>query len=239
MVHLHHSPLTNRINLLHGASVAAAALALTFTASQSNAQSLSAIQQTSISGTAGFNLQFGESFNVSAEEIQQTGTNTLKPFETTVGSSFGLGGGNTQGDDPSVVGNAGQSSLVLTYDRDGFLPIEELTGSVNPMTMQPETTNVVGNGSITAVAGITPFGGDALSGGVSLTNVPPNIRLNQDLNAGLPGIEFVTFASTTATTDTIQNGASIITTLTGADSIGATLVTQSSLVNALAVSVFE
>ena len=239
MVHLHHSPLTNRINLLHGASVAAAALALTFTASQSNAQSLSAIQQTSISGTAGFNLQFGESFNVSAEEIQQTSTNTLKPFETTVGSSFGLGGTNTQGADPSVVGNAGQSSLVLTYDRDGFLPIEELTGAVNPMTMQPETTNVVGNGSITAVAGITPFGGDALSGGVSLTNVPSNIRLNQDLDSGLPGIEFVTFASTTATTDTIQNGASIITTLTGADSIGATLVTQSSLVNALAVSVFE
>ena len=236
MVHLHHSPLTNRINLLHGASVAAAALALTFTASQSNAQSLSAIQQTSISGTAGFNLQFGESFNVSAEEIQQTSTNTLKPFETTVGSSFGLGGPNTQGDNPSVVGNAGQSSLVLTYDRDGFLPIEEVTDST---TTPPTTTNVVGNGSITAVAGITPFGGDALSGGVSLTNVPPNIRLNQDLDTGLPGIEFVTFASTTATTDTIQNGASIITTLTGADSIGATLLTQSSVINELSVSVFE
>jgi len=246
MVHLLSTPLTYPIKLLKGVSILPAVFALSLAAPEAKSQSLSAIQQTSISGTAEFNLQAGESFNVSADTIQQTAnddtsiTNIFKPFETTVGSGQPgiIGGLRTQGDDPATVGNAGQSSLVLIYDRDGFLPIQEVdpdAATTNP----PTTRNVIGNGSITAVAGITPFGGDRLSGGLSLTNVPSNIRLNQDLDEGLPGIEFVSFASTSATANTVQNGASIITTLTGASSIGSTLLNQSSLVNSLSVSAFD
>ena len=242
MVHLLSTPLTYPIKLLKGVSILPAVFALSLAAPEAKSQSLSAIQQTSISGTAEFNLQAGESFNVSADTIQQTGTdNIFKPFETTVGSGQPgiIGGLRTQGADPATVGNAGQSSLVLIYDRDGFLPIQEVDPDVSPQTTPPTTRNVIGNGSITAVAGITPFGGDRLSGGLSLTNVPSNIRLNQDLEEGLPGIEFVSFASTSATANTVQNGASIITTLTGASSIGSTLLNQSSLVNSLSVSAFD
>ena len=247
MVHLLSTPLTYPIKLLKGVSILPAVFALSLAAPEAKSQSLSAIQQTSISGTAEFNLQAGESFNVSADTIQQTAnddtsiTNIFKPFETTVGSGQPgiIGGLRTQGADPATVGNAGQSSLVLIYDRDGFLPIQEVDPDVSPQTTPPTTRNVIGNGSITAVAGITPFGGDRLSGGLSLTNVPSNIRLNQDLDEGLPGIEFVSFASTSATANTVQNGASIITTLTGASSIGSTLLNQSSLVNSLSVSAFD
>ena len=245
MVHLLSTPLTYPIKLLKGVSILPAVFALSLAAPEAKSQSLSAIQQTSISGTAEFNLQAGESFNVSADTIQQTAnddtaiTNIFKPFETTVGSGQPgiIGGERTQGANPAGVGNAGQSSLVLIYDRDGFLPIQEV--DPDSTTQPPATQNVIGNGSITAVAGITPFGGDRLSGGLSLTNVPSNIRLNQDLDEGLPGIEFVSFASTSATANTVQNGASIITTLTGASSIGSTLLNQSSLVNSLSVSAFD
>jgi len=235
------SQLANNIKLIAKASVASALLALSVSGGHAEAQSLSAVQQISISGSAEFGLEYGESFNVSAQEIQQADDSTsgavnFKPFETTVGSSFANINGQpigqlTQGDPPSVVGNAGQSSLTLTYDRTGFLPIQEVTDS----STTPQTTeNVKGDGSITALAGITPFGGDQLAGGLSLTNVPSNIRLNQDLTTGLPGIEFTEFASTGSAGSSVnQNGASITSTLTGARAVTASVFTQSNIMNSL------
>ena len=229
------SQLANNIKLIAKASVASALLALSVSGGHAEAQSLSAVQQISISGSAEFGLEYGESFNVSAQEIQQaddsSGAVNFKPFQTTVGSSFGLGGTLTPGAPPSVVGNAGQSSLTLTYDRTGFLPIQEVT---DPNTTPPTTENVKGDGSITALAGITPFGGDQLAGGTSLTNVPSNIRLNQDLTTGLPGIEFTEFASTGSAGSSVnQNGASITSTLTGARAVTASVFTQSNIMNSL------
>lgn len=249
-VHSLHPPLTNHIKLITKVSVASALLALTVSGRNAEAQSLTAIQLTNISGSAEFGLKYGESFNVSAQEIQQSGTANFKPFETTVGSSFGLGGTNDQGADPSVVGNAGQSSLTLTYDRTGFLPIQECPASATDgCTGQNagNAQNVKGDGSITALAGITPFGGDAQSGGLITTNVPSNIRLNQDTSTGLPGIEFTEFTSTSsadsstgsATPSVSQNGASITATLNGASAVTASVITQSNIINSLSTSVFD
>ena len=251
-VHSLHPPLTNHIKLITKVSVASALLALTVSGRNAEAQSLTAIQLTNISGSAEFGLKYGESFNVSAQEIQQSGSSVnFKPFETTVGSSFvSSGSTNNQGDNPSVVGNAGQSSLTLTYDRTGFLPIQECPASATDgCTGQNagNAQNVKGDGSITALAGITPFGGDGQSGGLLTTNVPPNIRLNQDTSTGLPGIEFTEFTSTSsadsstgsATPSVSQNGASITATLNGASAVTASVITQSNIINSLSTSVFD
>ena len=236
MVHSHLYALPYHFKLLKGVSIASALVTLSIMAPGIKAQSLTAIQQTNISGSAEFGLVTGESFNVSAQAIQQadatSGAVNFKPFETTVGSSIALGGLRVQGADPVAVGNAGQSSLTLTYDRSGFLPIQE----DDPNSSDPTVTrNVSGDGSITAVGGITPLGGDRLSGGLTNTNVPSNIRLNQDLETGLPGIEFTEFVATTEGSSTTQNGASITTTLTGAKSLQASVITQTNLINSITV----
>ena len=234
--------MANIINLIAKASVAPALLALSVFGSHAEAQSLSAVQQIGISGSAEYGLQYGESFNVSAQEIQQRNRPNgnavnFRPFQVTTGSAFAdTCRGGTPCATPSVVGNAGQSSLTLTYDRTGFLPIQEVTDP--NATPRPTTANVRGDGSITALAGITPFGGDALSGGLINTNVPSNIRLNQDATTGLPGIEFTEFASTGSAGSSVnQNGASITATLTGASGVTASVFTQSNISNSL--SAFE
>ena len=114
------SPLTN--HQPSARSLSRCRAALTFTASQSNAQSLSAISR-QVSAALPASICSSANRLMFPQKIQQTSTNTLKPFETTVGSSFGLGG-PTQGADPSVVGNAGQSSLVLTYDGMASCPLK-------------------------------------------------------------------------------------------------------------------
>jgi len=248
-VHSLHSPLTNHIRLVSKVSAGAALLAIAIAGSGQNAeaQTLSTNQIISISGGAEYGLKYGESFSVSAAQITQKDNSKFRPFETTVGSGFANVNGqslgtNTQGADPSVVGNAGQSSLTLTFDRDGFLPIQEDTGETEQVMISgqsvdvPILSNVIGDGSITALAGITPFGGDALSGGVSLTNVPPNIRLNQNTKTGLPGIEFVVFEPTeSAGSSVTQNAGSITGTLTGASAISAAVTAQSNIINSLTV----
>ena len=248
-VHSLHSPLTNHIKLVTKVSAAAALIAASVAGAGHNAeaQTLSTNQVISISGGAEYGLKYGESFSVSAAQITQNGNSKFRPFETTVGSGFANVNGqplgqNVQGADPSVVGNAGQSSLTLTFDRDGFLPIQEDTGETETVTTSngtievPILSNVIGDGSITALAGITPFGGDALSGGVALTNVPPNIRLNQNTKTGLPGIEFVVFEPTeSAGSSVTQNAGSITGTLTGASAISAAVTAQSNIINSLTV----
>ena len=212
------------------------------------AQSLSTNQIITIQGGATYGLEYGESFNVSSPQITQNG-DVFRPFETTVGTPIALGGPRVQGANPVSVGNVGQATLTLTFDRDGFLPIQECSTpkkgcdpTFNATTKQTDFTplnnleNVVGDGSITALAGITPLGGDQLAGGTLTTNLPSNIRLNQDTKTGLPGIEFVTFEPTeSAGSSVTQNAASITSTLTGTSAISASVSAQSNIMNSLTV----
>ncbi len=224
--------MNNKLLVATKACMAAAFLACSVApAQQGVAQSLNAINQLNLSGSATFGLATGEAFNVSAQEIQGGGSDgSITPFAVTSGSSFGLGGSASS----AVVGNAGQSSLVVTLDRNGFLPVDETDGST--------TSNIVGNGSVTAVAGITPFGGDALSGGLALTNVPSRVILNQDSSDGVPSIKIVSFASATDVDDNAIpgvtsdiNGAAINQTLLGASQVNAGVVVTNQVINSLTV----
>ena len=247
-VHSLHSPLTNHIKLIAKVSVAATLLAVSVAGRTAEAQSLSTNQIITIQGGATYGLEYGESFNVSSPQITQKG-HVFRPFETTVGTPIALGGPRVQGANPVSVGNVGQATLTLTFDRDGFLPIQECSTpkkgcdpTFNATTKQTDFTplnnleNVVGDGSITALAGITPLGGDQLAGGTLTTNLPSNIRLNQDTKTGLPGIEFVTFEPTeSAGSSVTQNAASITSTLTGTSAISASVSAQSNIMNSLTV----
>ena len=247
-VHSLHSPLTNHIKLIAKVSVAATLLAVSVAGRTAEAQSLSTNQIITIQGGATYGLEYGESFNVSSPQITQNG-HVFRPFETTVGTPIALGGQRVQGANPVSVGNVGQATLTLTFDRDGYLPIQECSTpkkgcdpTFNATTKQTDFTplnnleNVVGDGSITALAGITPLGGDQLAGGTLTTNLPSNIRLNQDTKTGLPGIEFVTFEPTeSAGSSVTQNAASITSTLTGTSAISASVSAQSNIMNSLTV----
>ena len=233
-VHSLHSPLTNHIKLIAKVSVAAAFLAVSVAGRTAEAQSLSTNQIITIQGGATYGLEYGESFNVSSPQITQNGA-VFRPFETTVGSSIALGGERTQGDDPVSIGNVGQATLTLTFDRDGFLPFQQCPPE-ETCAMGAGLENAVGDGSITALAGITPFGGDMLAGGTSLTNIPSNIRLNQDTKTGLPGIQFEIFEPTeSAGSSVTQNAASITSTLTGTSAVSASVTAQSNIMNSLTV----
>ena len=247
-VHSLHFPLTNHIKLIAKVSVAATLLAVSVAGRTAEAQSLSTNQIITIQGGATYGLEYGESFNVSSPQITQNG-DVFRPFETTVGTPIALGGPRVQGANPVSVGNVGQATLTLTFDRDGYLPIQECSTpkagcdpTFDAMTGQTDFTplnnleNVVGDGSITALAGITPLGGDQLAGGTLTTNLPSNIRLNQDTKTGLPGIEFVTFEPTeSAGSSVTQNAASITSTLTGTSAISASVSAQSNIMNSLTV----
>ena len=249
-VHSLHSPLTNHIKLIAKVSVAATLLAVSVAGRTAEAQSLSTNQIITIQGGATYGLEYGESFNVSSPQITQNG-DVFRPFETTVGTPIALGGPRVQGANPVSVGNVGQATLTLTFDRDGFLPIQECStpkAGCDPIVDTSSTPpsvdfsplegleNVVGDGSITALAGITPLGGDQLAGGTLTTNLPSNIRLNQDTKTGLPGIEFVTFEPTeSAGSSVTQNAASITSTLTGTSAISASVSAQSNIMNSLTV----
>lgn len=242
-VHSLHPPLTNHIKLIAKVSAAAALLAVATAGSgqKAEAQSLSTNQVITIQGGATYGLEYGESFNVSSPQITQKGS-VFRPFETTVGTPIALGGARTQGADPVSIGNVGQATLTLTFDRDGFLPIQacpddaDCTPNAPTFSNLGNLENVVGDGSITALAGITPLGGDQLAGGTLTTNLPSNIRLNQDSDSGLPGIEFVTFESTeSAGSSVTQNAASITSTLTGTSAISASVSAQSNIINSLTV----
>ena len=222
--------MNNKLLVATKACMAAAFLACSVPGGQ--AQTLNVIQQLDLSGTADFNLTTGEAFSVGAAQIEGGGAgNTVQPFQITTGSSAATFSSIAS---PSVVGNAGQSSITITYDRTGFLPIQEGEGT--------SLTNVIGNGSVTAVAGITPFGGDALNGGATLTNVPSRIILNQDATTGLPGITIAEFASSTDTdgnpvvgATAALNGASITGTLTGASKVMTGVVNTRQIINSLTV----
>ncbi len=229
--------MNNKLLVATKACMAAAFLACSVTAGQEGrAQTLNTFNQLNISGTSTFGLSTGEAFNIQAGNVGGGvgGSGIIQPFAVTSGSTQG---GIVPAASTATVGNAGQSSLTVTFDRNGFLPIQE-----DSIGFSGSSTNVAGNGSVTAVAGITPFGGDALNGGQSNFNVPSRIILNQDSVTGVPGITITSFAPGVdgsgvpiPSADATLNGAGITQTLLGADSVGASVVATEQIINSLTV----
>jgi len=178
---------------------------------------LTGISNQTFNASATYNLQAGESFQVSGA------TNGFTPFAVTTGALTGAAGTNSGAAFAlgTTLGNAGTSTLTAAFDRNGF------GNSVN-------TGSTLATPSFAVQAGVINLGGTGGTGGITTIassnqfNTPTSLAFNQGTTSGISSITVAANSSPTGIT-----GVTINSQLIGATTTTGTLSDTFQVINSL------
>ena len=181
---------------------------------------LTGISNQTYNASATYNLQAGESFQVTGA------TNGFTPFANTTGAlATGAGAAGTNSGAAfalgTSLGNAGTSTLTAAFDRNGF------GNSVN-------TGSTLSTPSFAVQAAVINLGGTGGTGGITTIassnqfNTPTSVAFSQNTTSGIPSITVQANSSSTGIT-----GVTINSQLIGASTTTGSLSDTFQVINSL------